>query len=577
MTRLQPLQSRLNDLRRQRWLARMAIGASGLAVAAMWSLATLFLVDWLLEMNRLPRLILILTAAATVVYAFVRLTKPWLMNRESLIDMALLVERQQQLDNDLVAALQFESSDAVRWGSRQLQTAVVEYVADFSRELDVFAGISFAPLRSRLTTLGVTLGAIAIGAALSPSHLSVFGNRLLLGGAHYPTKTRIEQIAINGQIVFPHSLGGEESSSLTPIRIPYGRPMRVEVACSGKLPTGGMVKLTNPDSGLATQFELKPRAGDEASAREPTSSTVVFAGELSRLTDAVTYQIFIGDAWTDPARIELVPLPVVNLELLPTPPAYAVNSATPPKPTTNSRQLNVLEGSKLDVRLTCLNKPLRTVTAAVQHGPTIELVASDVGRKAWSLPEIAADDENPFSRVTSLLAFEVQATDDDGLQLERPLVAVVRIQEDRPPKVAAAVVTDRVLPTARPSVTFGATDDFGVAAIRLHCDIHHGMAELRRQSFDVIPPGTEPKLILRGRHTLDLRPLGVAKGDEVHVTLEAIDFRGANTGQSAHSEPIVLRVTDESGVLAGLAEADERSARQLDVIIQRQLGIGEAK
>jgi hypothetical protein len=69
----------------------------------------------------------------------------------------------------------------------------------------------------------------------------------------------------------------------------------------------------------------------------------------------------------------------------------------------------------------------------------------------------------------------------------------------------------------------------------------------------------------------------LTKGDEVHVTLEAIDFRGANAGQSARSEPIILRVTDESGVLAGLSEADERSARQLDAIIQRQLGIGDGK
>jgi hypothetical protein len=34
-------------------------------------------------------------------------------------------------------------------------------------------------------------------------------------------------------------------------------------------------------------------------------------------------------------------------------------------------------------------------------------------------------------------------------------------------------------------------------------------------------------------------------------------------------------VTDESGIFAALVEADEKSARQLDEIIQRQLGVGE--
>jgi hypothetical protein len=582
--RLQPLRTRLTDLRRKRWAARMSIGAAGLAVAVLWSLASLFVLDWLFEMNRLPRLILIAAAGGTVAYAFVRLTKPWLTASESLIDMALLVERHQQLDNDLVAALQFETADAARWGSHQLQTAIVDYVAEFSRELDVFEGISFAPLRSRLTTLGITLGVIGVAAVLSPAHLSVFANRLLLGGAHYPTRTRIEQITINGQIVFylaPE--GGEGSLAPASIRIPYGRPMRVEIVCSGKLPADGLVKLTNPVSGLATQFELKPTVAHAARVLETDDSHAgrvrhdIFTGELARLTDAVSYQVYVGDAWTDPVPVELIPLPVVNLELIPTPPAYAIDATRPAKPQSGSRQLSVLEDSRLDVRLTCANKSLRDATVAVQHRPTIELAATDGDRTLWSLPASLTDDESPFARVKNLLAFEVQVTDDDGLQLERPLVAVVRIQEDRPPKMAAAVVTDRVLPTAKPSITFGAADDFGVAAIRLHCDIHRGMAEPRRQSFDVVKPGGEPQPVLRGRHPLDLRPLGLTKGDEVHVTLEAIDFRGANAGQSARSEPIILRVTDESGVLAGLSEADERSARQLDAIIQRQLGIGDGK
>jgi hypothetical protein len=36
-------------------------------------------------------------------------------------------------------------------------------------------------------------------------------------------------------------------------------------------------------------------------------------------------------------------------------------------------------------------------------------------------------------------------------------------------------------------------------------------------------------------------------------------------------------VTDVQGFLAGMVEADEQSARRLDAIIQRQLGIGESK
>src|SRR5207253_1236936 len=95
------------------------------------------------------------------------------------------------------------------------------------------------------------------------------------------------------------------------------------------------------------------------------------------------------------------------------------------------------------------------------------------------------------------------------------------------------------------------------------------------ESSDVVrrvSPEEQPLATLRGRHVLDLKPLGLAKGDTVRVTLEAIDYRGDRPGTPARSEPIVFTVTDESGILAGLVEADEKSARQLDQIIQRQLG-----
>jgi hypothetical protein len=36
----------------------------------------------------------------------------------------------------------------------------------------------------------------------------------------------------------------------------------------------------------------------------------------------------------------------------------------------------------------------------------------------------------------------------------------------------------------------------------------------------------------------------------------------------------MLDITDESGILAALSETDERSAKQLETIIERQLGVG---
>jgi hypothetical protein len=88
-------------------------------------------------------------------------------------------------------------------------------------------------------------------------------------------------------------------------------------------------------------------------------------------------------------------------------------------------------------------------------------------------------------------------------------------------------------------------------------------------------------LPLQRRHALLLSPLKLAKGDRVKVTLETVDYRGKNKqnetlGESHKSEPLILEISDESGVLAAISAADERSEQRLTDIIKRQLGIGES-
>ena len=78
-------------------------------------------------------------------------------------------------------------------------------------------------------------------------------------------------------------------------------------------------------------------------------------------------------------------------------------------------------------------------------------------------------------------------------------------------------------------------------------------------------------------YRMDLSPLELRKGDQVKITVRAVDFRGRREGKSALSEPFVFQVTDEEGVLAAMTETDRQSAERLDIMIQRQLGIGESQ
>ena len=85
------------------------------------------------------------------------------------------------------------------------------------------------------------------------------------------------------------------------------------------------------------------------------------------------------------------------------------------------------------------------------------------------------------------------------------------------------------------------------------------------------------RLPLEGSVQVKLDPLGLQVGDQVRLTVRAADYRGAADGREAQSEPIMIEVTDERGILAALTETDERSVQQLDAIIDRELTVGGAK
>lgn len=574
-SKLATVHSRLSALRRQRWLLRVGTGAMAfLAVLLGWLIAD-FLLDWLCEFSRAQRGLLLVVFVAVAVWGWRRYLAPALREHETEIDLALLIERRQGIDSDLVAALQFESPQAPAWGSVQLEGAVVDRAASLGSVIPADHGLTDNRFRRHAVVLGTVAAGVAIAALAFPRHSAVFFNRFFLGSAHYPTKTTITRIAINGTVVFP---GGRASSAFG---VPYGSSLKFEVNAEGEIPDSGEIQLVAPESGGATRVILArsqdgiavqtPRLPGAAETAAPQAA--VYGGEFARLVETVSYQVFLGDAWTDPATIRIIALPVVSLELDHTPPPYAA-AAKSAKSSSSSRQISVVEGSSVTLLVRCGNKPLANAELVI--GPTrYRLERQDDERRVWRLPAALS----PLARVVEPMPLEVEVIDDDGLSPEQPLRGHIRIQSDRPPRVAAAAVTEKVLPAARPGIVWGAADDFGVAEIRLRKEVTRAGGDVE-QSVDVvrrIPASEQPQPSLRGRYAFDLKPLSLAKGDQVRVTLEAVDYRGDQSGSSAQSESLIFQVTDESGILAGLVEADEKSARQLDQIIQRQLGIGESR
>jgi hypothetical protein len=145
--------------------------------------------------------------------------------------------------------------------------------------------------------------------------------------------------------------------------------------------------------------------------------------------------------------------------------------------------------------------------------------------------------------------------------------------------VGIAVHSVKVLPNAKPNLHYEAADDYGIARIRVHQQVLREDGSMEESTSEIadFPAAKQPQTSVRAVYTLRLEPLSLVKGDQLKLTLEVIDFRGDDQGKSALSEPVVLQVTDVPGFLASMVESDEQSARRLDAIIQRQLGIGDTQ
>jgi hypothetical protein len=551
MTQLSELRNHLHRLQRRRRLARWGTGLVALALAVLWGLVAVFLIDWTANLATSFRLVALAGWAMFILLAAWYWARPWLMQRESDLDIALMVEKQHHIDNDLVAALEFESPEAAAWGSTQLEAAVVRYVADFSRQIKLEDGLPATPIRRRAWLLAATCGLLLLAVVFFPYYCLAFVNRLMLGSMHYPVQTHIDTVLVNDQA---WKLAHADSQ-----RSPYGQPLRFEVRGSGQLPATGRVELATLVDKSSTTVVLSPLADRPG----------VYTGELPRLVDSVRCQVFLGDDWTEQREILAIPLPVVTIALDATGPDYAAGHSAGLEAQTGARQISVVEGTRVAVELKCANKSLERAILTIGQ-KEFPLAPVDPEKHSWRL----APEGTPLADISEPVHYEVRVVDVDGLGLAEPIQGFIRLKSDRPPRITAALVTQYVLPTGKPRITYGVADDYGVAQLRFNVQIVHADGTTQEQLIDR-PIENGPQKVLQGRYPFDLASMNLVKGDQLKITLEACDFRGKRPGHWAASESLVLHVTDERGVLAAMSETDQRSARQLESIIQRELGIGD--
>ena len=561
-TRLGHLRSQLNLLRRKRLFVRWGSAVCNLFAFGMLLLVAAFVCDWMFNLSSLSRSGMLVVLIVANVWAVKRWIWPLTSGGESLEDIAIIVEQQSGIDSDLVAALQFDQPQAGTWGSSRLTTAVVDYVSEFSPSLNVFEGFSYRPLPRRSLLLGATMLLVTGTAIAAPHHAATFWNRLFLGTAHYPTRTRIQSISVSGQEIPTFHPG-----SSAQVRIPYGVPIVIQAKCEGEIPATGLATLSALTNDSVNRIDLRPGTG----------SPGVFQGEMAHLTESFRIGFQIGDAFSDPAEVIIVPLPLVDVTWSVTPPQYASATLKQDEFEGGSRQFSVLEGSQAQLKLVCVNKTLNSARLTAGD-TTYDLVASHddtSGKATWTLPP-----DTPFKTIREPIKYEIQVTDRDGLSLETPITGQVRLKSDRPPRIAASAVTRHVLPSAQPTLDYAAIDDFGIAAITAIVQISREGGEYARHELPAIRTNEskQPSTTLRGQVSIPLASYELTKGDEVKVSLQVTDWRGSLAGQLGEAEAIRFNVTDLNGIFAQTGEEDRKSAKQLDEILRRELGIsGENK
>ena len=584
---LRPLHKRLARLRRRRRRFRRATAISALAIAVLWALAGVFALDWHFQRNvdLLQRLLLLGFAAAAVIWAFARFALPWLGKREDETDMALLVERQTGIDSDLVAALQFESAEAAGWGSTQLETAVIDRVANRQKNLDVMAAMPHQPLALRLKLLLATATVWALLGLLAPEYVRVFFQRLAFGAQHYPSQTRLAAVTVNGKSV-DFSLPRDAA-----VRIPYGHAVRFEVAVAGLQPASGRVELSLAGHGPAAHVPLK-RPDDDG---DPPLAQ--YRGEYPALNQSARYQVYLGDAWTEPLLLKVTPLPVVEMEAEVVLPVYARQSAAGTRYSGSVQELprgmrhfSVLAGSEVRLRLDS-DRPLEAAEVKsgektypmqradrTHHAPrdVLPSAATSDGGEVWTL----ATAGTPLASVAEQLKYSIQVHDAEDQTWEQPLEGSIAIEPDLPPAIAAATKTPIVLPTGSPTMHYEASDDHALSGIWLTWEATSGDAsqvEQREGRIEVcrFSPEASPRS-REGDYRLPLQSLPLRPGDTLKVIFHVRDYRGPATAASVDADPpLVFQVTDLPGFLASQYDADQKTSGVLEDLHKKHTGVGE--
>jgi hypothetical protein len=518
-------------------------------VRVLWTMLAVFavdcLLDWCFRMDHAQRVVMLVMMAAVLISAVYR----WLIAPLLAVagDDALCLQVEQkhpELQQSLISALQFarEPDHSSRGYSLTLVAATVRQGAEAA------LGVSFpAVLDSQIfgRNLALLLCALlcylgAAGAIAANPLANIWFNRnLLLGDQNWPQLTYLELLrAKDGVVVFPR---GEDWTQ------------HVEVTADSQIVPSAVTLEFRRARGRSSQ--LMKKAGERR-----------FEAVFASVMEPFEFRARGGDALTPWVRVELVEPPAFEqLELVVAPPAYTQQSPQTLPP--GRGPYFALPGSTLTISGQA-NKPLASAVVEIEGHPQpipLRVTGGLTVRGAVAPDQLLAGQ------------YVLRLTDESGLTSKRPATFGMRIRPDREPRVRVRLVgvSGMVTPRARLPFSCRATDDYGVADLKV---------DYRWTGDDVTRPKDEgaipfpdlksklprPELTYDAR--LDLESLAIPTGSGLTFAFVAADNDninplGANVGRSSD---FLVRVVTEDELRADLLRREKEQRQEFERYLKLQ-------
>ncbi len=554
---LAPFRGRLGVLRSRVRRGVLLEGAGFLLPVFLgYWLLTLWLDRWL-RLETPARAVLLALWAAWTVRRLLRLVVRPL--RSSLVDeeLALAVERASPgLGQRFISAIQFAKrleSGETRGDSPALMAAAVAALPAALAAPDMDRALRREKVRRAGSIALLASAVLAAGWAVDPSTFAIWARRnlLLSSSVEWPRFTRLSFLGVReGRLVAPR-----------------GDDLTLRVRAGGVVPEQVFLEYAFENGGSATEPMIQNTGED------------VFTYTFPGLMDPVRVRAEGGDGQTPFLHVVLVDRPVPeSLELLLRYPAYMAKDAH--RVSEDAAELTLPRGAVLEVEA---RSSKRLVKAALA-----------VGDGGGTAAELSPDGRGIRGRIEPGRSglFKIRMLDEDGLTEGPGRQLLLRVVDDRPPKLRARVrgLGTRITPMARIPVELTVTDDFGLGGIRLDwakgksAAVGSGGARFEEgkaaglEDFEAGLPAFDRKVVF------DLLPMmknsealldpgnPVLPGDFLAIRFEARDrkpLEGGGVGQVSRSDAYTFKVVTPSELLKELLRRQNEQRLEFAKVLKR--------